>query len=90
MPKDPRCLQATTVSLSTSPGRHEVWERTAHANSEEGSHAQKRLESLTVCSGELQHGNDEKVHDHGPFAAVEVTGKAKDCCANGTAFSNER
>lgn len=89
MPKDPRSLQATTVSLSASPRRHKVRERTTHANSEEGSHAQERLESLRVGSGELQHGNDEKVHDHGPFAAVEVTGKAKDCCANGTAFSNE-
>ena len=62
---------------------------TAHANSEEGSHAQKRLESVAVGGGELQHGYNEKVHDHGPFAAVEVAGKAKDCCANGTAFLNE-
>jgi hypothetical protein len=31
----------------------------------------------------LQHGNDDKVHNHWPLSAIEISRKTKDCCSDG-------
>lgn len=56
----------------------------SHSNTEQSTDSEELLEGVTVGGGELKGGNDKKVHNHGPFPSVKISGNSENSGSDGT------
>jgi len=56
---------------------------TSHPNPKQSPNPKKLRKCVAIRSPKLQHGNDNKVHNHWPLSAIKIPRKTKDRCSDG-------